>query len=48
MTAANHPTGASVTPESDAIPSSTDLGTIETPPKPTESSAVDHATETPR
>ena len=32
--AASQPTAASATPESDAIPSSTDLGTIETPPKP--------------
>ena len=34
MTAASHPITASVTPGSDAIPSSTDLGTIETPPNP--------------
>jgi len=47
-TATNHPTGASVTPGSDAIPSSTDLGTIETPPNPTESAAVDHGADTPR
>src|SRR4029077_10460546 len=34
MTAASHPIAASVTPESEAIPSSTDLGTIERPPNP--------------
>ena len=34
MTAASHPIAASLTPGSDAIPSSTDLGTIETPPNP--------------
>src|ERR1700731_3304304 len=34
VTAASHPIAASVTPGSDAIPSSTDLGTIETPPNP--------------
>ena len=34
MTAASHPIAAPVTPGSDAIPSSTDLGTIETPPNP--------------
>ena len=32
--AASRPTAASATPGSDAIPSSTDLGTIETPPTP--------------
>jgi len=48
MTATNHPTGTSVTPGADAIPSSTDLGTIETPLKPIESSSVDRATDTPR
>jgi hypothetical protein len=32
--AASQPTATSAIPESDAIPSSTDLGTIETPPKP--------------
>jgi len=32
MTAASHPIAASLTPGSDAIPSSTDLGTIQTPP----------------
>ena len=32
--AASHPTVVSARPGSDAIPSSTDLGTIETPPKP--------------
>ena len=34
MTAASHPIAASVTPGSEAIPSSTDLGTIETSPNP--------------
>jgi hypothetical protein len=52
MAAASHPVEASETPGSDAIPSSTDLGTIETPPKPVVSSAAlpatDHATDTPR
>jgi FecR protein len=39
MTAASHPIAASVTPGSEAIPSSTDLGTIETPASPESSSA---------
>jgi hypothetical protein len=48
MTAASHPVPAPVTPASDAIPSSTDLGTIETPPVPTRSPAENHTTDTPR
>jgi quercetin dioxygenase-like cupin family protein len=48
MTAAGHPVPAPVTPASDAIPSSTDLGTIETPPVPTRSPAENHAADTPR
>jgi FecR protein len=48
MTATSHPFPAPVTPASDAIPSSTDLGTIETPPVPTRSPAENHAADTPR
>jgi quercetin dioxygenase-like cupin family protein len=48
MTAASHPIAASVTPGSDAIPSSTDLGTIETPPVPTRSPAENHAADNTR
>ena len=52
MTAVSHPIAASETPGADAIPSSTDLGTVETPPNPEPTlaglPAVDHATNTPR
>jgi quercetin dioxygenase-like cupin family protein len=48
MTAAKHPIAASVTPGSDAIPSSTDLGTIETPPNPTGSPAANYTADNPR
>jgi hypothetical protein len=52
MMAASRPIAASVTPGPDAIPSSSDLGTVETPPKPVMSSAglpaADQATDTPR
>ena len=48
MTAASRPIAASEAPGSDAIPSSTDLGTIETPPVPTRSPAENHAADTPR
>ena len=52
MTAASHPIAPSVTPGSDAIPSSTDLGTIETPPNPEPTPpglpAVNYAADTPR
>ena len=50
--AASHPIAASAPPGSDAIPSSTDLGTIEKPPNPaptvTGSPGADQATNTPR
>jgi len=42
------PIAASVTPGSDAIPSSTDLGTIETPPTPTGSPASNYTADNPR
>lgn len=52
MKAAAEATAASTAPGPDAIPSSTDLGTIETPPNPEPTPArlpaVDHATNTPR
>src|SRR5256885_5682419 len=48
MTAVSRPIPASETPEADAIPSSTDLGTVETRPNPNGSPAADHATNTPR
>jgi hypothetical protein len=45
MTAVSHPITAPETPRADAIPSSTDLGTIETRPNPNGSPAGDHATD---
>jgi hypothetical protein len=45
MTAVSHPIAAPETPRADAIPSSTDLGTIETRPNPNGSPAADHATD---
>ena len=52
MTAASPPIATSVTPESDAIPSSNDLGTIETPlppaSTPIESPAANYSTDNPR
>jgi hypothetical protein len=52
MTAASHPIAASVKPGSDAIPSSNDLGTIETPPTPAStpigSPAANYSTDNPR
>ncbi len=52
QTAASQPTAASATSGSDAIPSSTDLGTIELPPKPVVSQvgvpAVNLAADIPR
>jgi hypothetical protein len=52
LTAASHPIVASVAPGPDAIPSSTDLGTIETPPnpEPTPSGlpAANYTTDNPR
>jgi hypothetical protein len=48
MTAASHPIAASVTPGPEAIPSSTDLGTIETPPNPTGLAATNHTTDNAR
>src|SRR3989440_3326689 len=48
MTAVSHPIAASETPGADAIPSSADLGTVETPPSPAGLPAADHATNTPR
>ena len=52
MTAASPPIATSVTPGSDAIPSSNDLGTIETPPTPAStpigSPAANYSTGNPR
>ena len=42
MTAPGQPIAASHTPGSEEVPSSTDLGTIETPPNPSGPSAADH------
>jgi len=51
MTAVSHPIAASEVPRGDAVPSSTDLGTVETPPNPELTPAglpaADHATNTP-
>ena len=47
MTAVSHPIAASETPGADAIPSSTDLGTVETRPNPAGLPAADHATNSP-
>jgi quercetin dioxygenase-like cupin family protein len=48
MTAVSQPVRASATPGSDAIPSSTDLGTIETPPTPAGLPAANYAADNPR
>jgi quercetin dioxygenase-like cupin family protein len=47
LTAAS-PIAAPVTPGPDAIPSSTDVGTIETPPNPEPTSAENHTADNPR
>jgi hypothetical protein len=47
-TAASQPVAASVTPGADAIPSSTDLGTIETPPVPSELPPRNSTADNPR
>ena len=46
-TATSRPVDASV-PGSEAVPSSTDLGTVETPPNPDGSSAANHTADHPR
>ena len=48
MTLARRPMAASVTAGSDAIPSSTDLGTVETPPTPTGGPVTNYPTDNPR
>jgi len=48
MTLARRPMAASVTAGSDAIPSSTDLGSVETPPTPTGGPVTNYPTDNPR